>query len=138
MFYLRYSLDLRNPQAFPLHTMLRRGTRTQFLPCYVITCSGLRDSAPLFHTARQCCRFLTRDQSNGNPTPTPAAAQEAPSVGCPRSPESWDHSSHPNSFFKNTVIKNCLLLEGQQLCDSHIPSFLLIHEFKSQAEQMHH
>lgn len=41
VFYIRYSLDPRNPQAFPLHTMLRRGTRTQFLPFYVITCSGL-------------------------------------------------------------------------------------------------
>lgn len=41
MFYIRYSLDLKNPEALLLYTMLRRGTRTQFLPFYVITCSGL-------------------------------------------------------------------------------------------------
>lgn len=45
-----------------------------------------RDSAPLFHTARQCCRFLTRDQSNGNPTPPTSSSSRSSQCWLPNKP----------------------------------------------------
>lgn len=102
VFYIRYSLDMRNPEALLLHTILRRGTRTQFLPFYAITCSGLSGkegfstSVPHSQTG---LRVSHQGSKQWEPNTSTSSSQKALSVGCPTSPESWDHSPHPNFFF---------------------------------------
>lgn len=108
MFYIRYSLDLRNPQAFPLHTMLRRGTRTQFLPFYVITCSGLSGKEG-FSTSVAHSQTVLQISHRGSQHLHQQQLKELPVLA----------AQNPGItafililFFKNIVIKDCLLLEG--------------------------
>lgn len=96
--FMCFTLHLRNPQALLLHTMLRRGTRTQFLPFCVITCSGLSGK-------------------EGFSTSVPHSAAGFSLKKLPVLAAQWAQNPGITAliliyFLKNTVIKNCLLLEG--------------------------